>query len=457
MKNFDVAIIGGGPGGYMAAIRAAKAGLSVALVEGRDLGGTCLNRGCIPSKTLLKHAEVMEQIKDSKRFGITVNDISFKLEEMTNRKNQVVKQLRNGVTGLLRQNKISVYSGYGTVNDDKTITIETDDKNEEIKAENVILANGSKPFVPDLPGLNNISYDTSDTIFDIEEIPSHMVIVGGGVIGLEIATIFNSFATKVEVVEMADQVLPSEDPDAAAFLAEQLKKKGIIFHTSSKITGFKKNGKTEVELEKDGKQTRLKTDSVLLSVGRAPNLTGLDKLSVEYAGKFVKTDRNNQTSVDGIYAIGDLIGGYQLAHAASKEGIEAVNHITGKTNRKEALIPRCVYTFPEIASVGMTEKEAKEAGFKLKTEKVDIAANGKAIAAGENSGFMKIIAEEQYGEILGVVMVGAHVTEMISQATSYLHLEGTMEELDEMVFPHPTISEALFEAAAKWMGQGIHY
>src|SRR5690625_4725490 len=256
---------------------------------------------------------------------------------------------------------------------------------------------------------------------------------------------------------MADQVLPSEDPDAAAFLAEQLKKKGIIFHTSSKITGFKKNGKTEVELEKDGKQTRLKTDSVLLSVGRAPNLTGLDKLSVEYAGKFVKTDRNNQTSVDGIYAIGDLIGGYQLAHAASKEGIQAVNHINGKTNRKEALIPRCVYTFPEIASVGMTEKEAKEAGFQVKTEKVDIAANGKAIAAGENSGFMKIVSEEKYGEILGVVMVGAHVTEMISQATSYMHLEGTMEELDEMVFPHPTISEALFEAAAKWLGQGIHY
>lgn len=458
MKTFDLAIIGGGPGGYVAAIRAAKEGLTVALVEGRDLGGTCLNRGCIPSKTLLKHAEIIDQIKDSKKYGITVNDFSFSIEEMVNRKTKVVNQLKNGIKGLMKQNKITVFEGNGYVDDSKTITVKTDDSSEQLQAKNIILANGSKPFVPGLPGLEETGYYTSDTIFDIIEVPSHMVIVGGGVIGLEIACIFNSLDTKVEIVEMADRILVNEDPDAADCLARDLSKKGITIHTGSKITGFSSDsGKTVVEMEKDGKKETLQTDSVLVSVGRSPNLTGLEDLSVSYDGKFVKVDHNMNTSVDGIYAVGDLIGGFQLAHAASDEGIKAVNHILGNTNKKESIIPRCVYTFPEIASVGLTEDQAKEAGYRVKVKKVEITANGKAIASGETGGFMKLIADKKYGEILGVVMVGAHVTEMISQATSYMHLEGTVDEIESMVFPHPTISESLFEAGSAWLEKGIHF
>lgn len=459
MQTFDLVIIGGGPGGYVAAIRAAKSGLSVALVEGRDLGGTCLNRGCIPSKTLLKHAEVMEQIKDAKTFGITVNDFSYSIEEMVKRKDNVVNQLRNGIKGLLKQNKITFFQGYGVVDDQKNVTITTNKKETvALKAENVILANGSKPFVPELFGLNDVAYDTSDTIFDIQKVPSHMVIVGGGVIGLEIACIFNSLDTKVEVVEMTDRILLNEDKDASTFLSKQLHEKGITIHTKKTITGFKKEGgHTIVEMEgHEGKQT-IHTDNVLMAVGRTPNRTGLDKLSVEYAGKFVKTDKNMQTSVSGIYAIGDLVGGYQLAHAASNEGLKAVNHLLGNVNKKEADIPRCVYTFPEVASVGITEAEANDAGYSVKVKKVDLAGNGKGIAAGENSGFMKVIAENKYGEILGVVMVGAHVTEMISQGTAFMHLEGTVEEIENMVFPHPTMAEGLFESAAAWMEKGIHY
>ncbi|WP_206207742.1 dihydrolipoyl dehydrogenase [Virgibacillus profundi] len=456
MDKFDLAIIGGGPGGYVAAIRAAKEGLSVALVEGRDLGGTCLNRGCIPSKTLLKHAGIINQINDAKKYGITVPSYSISMSEMVDRKNKVINQLKNGIKGLLKQNKITVYQGYGYVANDKTVTIKTDNDIKKIKGDNIILANGSKPFVPELKGLNEINYYTSDTIFDIKKVPYHLVIVGGGVIGLEIACIFNSFGTKVEIVEMADRILPSEDAEASKFLAGQLTNNGITIHTETKITGFRQETfNTVVEVQHKGKDDKLYADAVLVSVGRSPNLTGIEDLSIKMNGKFVTADKNMQTSAAGIYAIGDLVGGYQLAHVASDEGIKAVNHMVGNPNVNSA-IPRCVYTFPEIASVGLTEEQAKNQGYEVQTKKVDLAGNGKAIAAGENSGFMKLIADKKYGEVLGVVMVGSHVTEMVSQATSFMDLEGTVDEMDSMIFPHPTVSEALSEAASAWLGKGIH-
>lgn len=457
MTKFDVAIVGGGPGGYVSAIRAAKLGLSVALIEGRDLGGTCLNRGCIPSKTLLKNAEVINQIKDAKKFGIQIDSYSFELKTMINRKNQVIQQLQNGISSLLKANKIKLYHGYGTVDNQKVITVDRGDKTEKLEAESIILANGSKPFVPSLPGLNEIPYYTSDTIFDIAEVPDHLTIIGGGVIGLEIACIFQSLGTKVEIIEMADRIIPAEDKEAANFLAKELKGKGITIHTSTRVLSFKKDRKISVQIEKNEKETSLETDSVLVSVGREPNLTGLDNLSINYEGKFAKVDDNMQTSAKDIYAIGDLIGGYQLAHAASEEGIRAVDHILGKNHQKDFIMPRCIYTFPEIASVGMTEEQAKAGGYQVKSQKIDLAANGKGIASAENNGFMKVISEEKYGEILGVVMAGSHVTEMISQATSFMYLEGTIEELEDMIFPHPTLSEAMFEAAAKWLDKGIHY
>lgn len=458
MQKFDVAIVGGGPGGYVAAIRAAKEGLSVALVEGDGLGGTCLNRGCIPSKTFLKHAKVLEQIKNAAAFGITVNDYSYSLEAMVERKNTVVNTLKNGVKGLLRQNKVKLFEGFGTVSENKMIAIASEKEDIIIQAENIILANGSKPSIPPLSGLDEISYYTSDTIFDIEKAPSKLVIVGGGVIGLEIGCVFNGLGTEVEVVEMADRIIPNEDLDATKFLTKQLEKSGISIHTNTKITGFKQeNGTTVIEIEKNEQQQKIEMDCVLIATGRTPNVTGIEQLPVDFEGRFVKVNQSMETSISGIYAIGDLIGGYQLAHAASEEGIRAVKHIKGQKVQKNSLIPRCVYTFPEIASVGLTEEEAKKDGYNVKVKKVDLAANGKAITANENSGFAKIIADEKYGEILGVVLVGSHVTEMISVGTSFMHLEGTVEEIEGMVFPHPTVSEAIFESAAAWMGHGIHY
>lgn len=457
MEKYDLVVIGGGPGGYSAAIRATKEGLSVALVEGRDLGGTCLNRGCIPSKTLLKHAEVLEELKNAKTFGITVSNISFNMKEMVDRKNKVVNMLKNGVKGLLRQNKIKVIEGFGTVGENKVVTVVQDKKTSYVQGEKVILANGSKPFIPKIPGLEEIPYYTSDTIFDIEEVPSHMVIAGGGVIGIEIACIFNSLGTKVEIVEMAERIIPNEDRDATTHLEKELQRKGITIRTSTKITGFKKDNNITVEMENEKGEISSKTDSVLIAVGRTPNFTGIEELPMKYDGKFVSVTNNMETSIPGIYAIGDFIGGYQLAHAATAEGLIAVDHIKGKNNNKSPIIPRCVYSFPEIASVGLTEEEAKNAGYKVKVKTANIASNGKAIAANENNGFMKIIADDKYGEILGVVMVGSHVTEMISSGTAFIHLEGTVEEIDSMVFPHPTIAETLTETAAAWLGRGIHY
>ncbi|EQB37912.1 hypothetical protein M948_04925 [Virgibacillus sp. CM-4] len=457
MEKFDLAIVGAGPGGYVAAIRAAKEGKKVAIIEGRDLGGTCLNRGCIPSKTMLKHAEVLNQIKEADKYGIQVSSFYYSLEQMVSRKNKVINQLKSGIQRLLKQSKITFYQGYGFVKEDKSITVKSEQEESKLSAEYIILANGSKPFVPELPGLGDIDYCTSDTIFDIKELPEHLVIVGGGVIGLEIACIFNSMGTKIEIIEMADRILPTEDQDASAFLAKQLKKSGVKIHTETQISSFaKEDGGTKVELKHKGKVQSTTTQHVLMCVGRIPNITGIEALSLEMNGKFVKTDSNLQTSVNGIYAIGDLIGGYQLAHAASNEGIKAVDHLVGNPV-VDATVPRCVYTFPEISSIGLSEAKAIEMGYDVKTKKVDLAGNGKAIAAGENTGFMKLIAEKKYGEVIGVVMVGTHVTEMISQATSFIHLEGTVEEVDSMIFPHPTISEGLSEAAASWLGKGIHY
>lgn len=461
MRNYDLIVIGGGPGGYVSAIRAAKEGLIVALITGDDIGGTCLNRGCIPSKTFLKHAELIEQIQNSKQLGIKINDFTYSIEDMVKRKNKVVNTLKNGINSLIKQNKIDLYKGNGYVNENKSVIINSSTTSETIQGENIILANGSKPFVPNIPGILDITYETSDTIFDIEKIPKHMVIVGGGAIGLEIACVFSNLGASIEVVEMAKNILPNEDQEASYYLKEKLENKNITIRTNNKITGFvSKDNKKVVQTENAEKSIdSIETDCILLATGRTPNLTGLENIKLEFANGFLKVDKNMRTSIKKIYAIGDLIGGFQLAHAASSEGINVINHINGKSNNtlEEKTIPRCVYTLPEVASVGLTERQAKEAGYEVKVKTTPLAANGKAITSNKTNGFIKLVSEEQYGEILGVVMVGANATEIISQASAFMHLEGTIEELDTMVFPHPTISENLGEAGSALIDLGIHY
>lgn len=460
MNNYDVAVLGGGPGGYVAAIRAAKLGKKVALIEARELGGTCLNRGCIPSKTLLRHADVIETIEKAKSWGIESGPVTFSLSKMLARKDAVIQQLRNGIAHLLKQGKIDVYNGLGEVQADRSIAIQLADREEVIQGEKIILATGSRPAVPPIPGIEDAAYFTSDTIFDIEEIPDSMVIIGGGIIGVELACIFASLNVPVSIVEMSGRIVPSEEPEASKALAKALKKKGISILTGTKVVNIEQqeNGQlVHVETE-NGKKEALVADAILMAVGRAPNTAAFAELDLEMAGRFVRVDAHMATSKPDIYAVGDVIGGWQLAHAASAEGLVAAANAAGESEAIDyTVVPRCVYTSPEIASVGMTEEEAKQRGIDYKVMRIDHAGNARALAQDEKEGFTKLIAGTKYGEILGVLMVGPHVTEMIAEPSAFIHLEGTVEELASMIHAHPTISESLYESAASWLGKGVHH
>lgn len=449
-KQYEIVVVGGGPGGYVAALHAAKLGKKTALIEPDFLGGTCLNRGCIPSKTLLKHAEIIESIEKAKDWGIETGSLTLSFDKMKKRKDDVIERLRGGIAFLLKQGKIDVYQGYGSVQESGLVVVKTASGEETVRAEKIIVATGSTPAVPPIPGLDTVQFDTSDTIFDIADIPKSVVIIGGGVIGVEFACIFSSLKAEVTVVEAADRVLPTEDADAAKLLTRVLKKKGIKLQTSAKVQSVSEaNGiKTVICVDSQGKEFSVEADTLLVSTGRKPNVSATDSLNLKANGPFIKVNERMETSLANIYAVGDVIGGWQLAHAASAEGVVAANNAAGIRDAMDyKVMPRCIYTLPEIAGVGLTEDEAKKQNIDVRVEKFDFAGNGKALTSGESEGFTKIIYEAKYGEIIGVVMVGSHVTEMISEASTFMYLEGTVEEAAKMVHPHPTVSETFFEAA----------
>lgn len=460
METFDIAVIGGGPGGYVAAIRAAKAGHSVALVEAQQLGGTCLNRGCVPSKVLLHHAEVIENIKKAETWGIETGRLHLSLDKMMKRKNQVIQKLRLGISALLGANKIKVYDGIGTVQPDLAIEINTNNGLQNIQAKKVMIATGSKPSLVNIPGIDEIVVHTSDTIFDITEIPESVVIIGGGVIAVEFACIFASLDVDVTIIETANRIIPTEDVDASNALHKSLTKKGIHIFTNCTVTSFEKDGMKKGVLFEDstGEIVKKVFDEVLMAVGRKPNIECVEDLNLEMNGPYIRVNDELKTSHPAIYAIGDVIGGWQLAHVATAEGLIAAENATMRKQEKVdyKAVPRCIYTSPEVATVGYSEYEVEQLGYEVEVKTFPFRNSGKALAMDETDGFIKIIADKKYGEILGVVIVGARATEMISQATSYIYLEGTIEELAQMIHPHPTLAEGMFEVANSLMGQGIH-
>ncbi|MGG4495370.1 dihydrolipoyl dehydrogenase [Brevibacillus reuszeri] len=459
MQTYDIAVIGGGPAGYVAAIRASKEGKRVALIEADFVGGTCLNRGCIPSKTLLHSAGVIDQIRQASSWGIETGEVTVSLEKMMARKNQVITQLRTGIKALLKAGKIDLLQGFGEVNADKSIRVRIGEDVQTIQAGSIILATGSTPAVPPIPGLADVPFYTSDTIFDIEQVPESITILGGGFIGVEFACIFASLGAKVTIVEMAERLIPLEDADASRVLSKSLRSKGVTLGTGLKVTSVAQTSEgiqVHAENTKGDTQT-ISCEALLVAVGRKPNLSAFSQLNVELSGPFVKVNEFLETSVPGIFAAGDLIGGWQLAHAASAEGqTAAINAAGGREKVNDRAVPRCIYTHPEISSVGLSEEEAKARGYAVKTSVYQHSGNGKALASDENGGFTKLIAEETYGEVLGIVMVGPHVTEMIAAGTAFLSLEATVDDVAEMIYPHPTVSESLMEVAAKWLGKGIH-
>jgi len=459
MDRFDIAVIGGGPGGYVAALQAAKSGRRVALIEADELGGTCLNRGCVPSKTWLSHAEMLEQIGRAKEWGIKVGEVSFSFEQMVKRKDQIVKGLRSGIASLLKADQVSFYQGYATVDPDGAINVNGPSGMQQIKAEKVILATGSSPIIPPIPGLDKVFVHTSDTIFQIEDVPKSIAIIGGGVIGVEFACIFAMLNVKVTVIELAERIIPTEDEDASAVLLQALKKKGIRVLTGHQVMSLAQDPEQKLLTVRTphGEMEEIAVDQVLVSVGRKANLGGLERLGVEMNGAFIRVNERMETNLPNIYAVGDVIGGKMLAHVAIAEGLVAAKNASGAEETVNyRAVPRCIYTFPQVASVGYTEKEAEQLGYRVKKMSFPLRSNAIAITLNQIEGFIKVMVDEKYGEILGAVMVGPHVTEMISEASAFISLEGTVEELAKMIHPHPTLSEGLFEAAAALTGEGIH-
>ncbi|WP_408008406.1 dihydrolipoyl dehydrogenase [Pseudalkalibacillus sp. A8] len=456
MKHYDTVVVGGGPGGYVAAEEAAKYGHSVGLVEMKHLGGTCLNTGCIPSKTLLRHSEALELMEKARQWGIEYTNVSVSFDKMMQRKDTVIKSLRQGVASLLQKEQVDIYNGKGTIHQDHRISIESDHGTDIISARNIIVATGSKPFIPLINGVDETTVHTSDTIFELDHIPKSLVIIGGGIIGVEFACIFSSLDVEVTIIEMENRLIAGEDEDASELITKKLKKDSVNIFTSAKVQAASEtvDGK-EVHLElEDGKRLTLECEEILLASGRTPNLSACTKLNLQMNGSFIAVNHHMETSMPNIYAIGDVIGGWQLAHVASAEGIVAAANASGHDKQVDyKVVPRCIYTLPEIASVGLTEKEAMKKGYTVRTETIPLGSNGKAFAMDEKNGFVKLIAEETFDEILGIVMVGPHVTEMISEASSFITLEGTVQELASLIHPHPTLSEGIWEVAKRWLAK----
>ncbi len=464
-QNYDVVIIGGGPGGYVAAIRAGQLGLKTALIEKNDkFGGACLHVGCIPTKALLFDAEVYDYFQNAKEYGIDCRGFSVDWPAIQARKTRIVQKLAKGVEFLLKKNKVDTIEGYGRLAGPRRVSV-TDAKNRgrEIRATNIILATGSEARM--LPGLepDGKTILTNKEILDLKEIPKSMAIIGAGAVGVEFASIFHRFGTKVTVLEMLKHAVPLEDEEISAELEKAFHQQGIELATEAKVQKVSKTatGVTVECTDAQGRARQLESESLLVAVGRAPNTPGigLEKTRVKLERGFVKVDEHQQTDEPGIYAVGDIVAASpQLAHVAQMQGIVAVTHAAGRPaepiNRRQ--IPNCTYCEPEVASVGLTERQAREAGHKTRVGKFPFAANSKAAILGARQGFVKIVSSEPYGEILGVHMIGPRVTELIAEAVVAMRLEGTIDDLAHTIHAHPTLAEAVLEAAHAAGGMAIH-
>ncbi len=460
--DYDVIVLGSGPGGYVTAIRASQLGLKTAIVEKESLGGVCLNWGCIPTKALLKSAQVFDYIKHASDYGITVKDFDKDFNAVVKRSRGVAEGMSKGVQFLMKKNKIDVIMGYGTVKPGKKIEVKgADGKTQTLSANNIIIATGGRSRVlPNLPqdGKKIIGYREAMTL---DKQPEKMVVVGSGAIGVEFANFYNSMGTDVTVVEYMPNIVPVEDEEVSKQLERSLKKSGIKIKTSAEVTSVDTSGKvSKVTVKTKKGEEVIEADVVLSAVGVTANIEniGLEEVGIATDKGKVLVNDYYQTNVPGYFAIGDIVKGQALAHVASAEGIICVEKIAG--HHVEPLdygnIPGCTYCSPEVASVGMTEKAAVDAGYEIKVGKFPFSASGKASAAGHKDGFIKVIYDAKYGEMLGCHMIGANVTEMIAEAVVARKLETTGMEILKAVHPHPTMSEAVMEATAAAYGEVIH-
>ncbi|MCR4432009.1 MAG: dihydrolipoyl dehydrogenase [Tepidanaerobacteraceae bacterium] len=458
--TYDIAIIGGGPGGYVAAIYAGKKKAKVALIEKSELGGVCLNRGCIPTKALVHSANTANEIKQAKRFGITAREVQIDWNAIQKNKETIVNTLTRGVENLLKANGVKTYKGEAKLLDKTTIevTYHTGQK-ETITAQNIIIATGSTPTIVPIPGHDLPGVITSDEALSLEELPKSMLIIGGGVIGIELGYIYNTLGTDTTIVEMLPRILPRQDEEIQKELRKILEKQGIKIYTDSKVkTIEKQNEKLITTFETPEGTKRIETDKVLVATGRKPNTQAVENLHIDMQKTGITVDEYLRTNIQNIYAIGDVTGKSMLAHVASHQGLNAVKNILGQNKKMDYIvIPSCIYTSPEAASVGLTEEEARQK-YKdnIKIGRFPFIASGKALTLGERQGFVKIISDPKYDEILGVHILGPSATELIAEAALAIKLECTAEELAETIHAHPTLSEAVMEASFDVLGEPIH-
>lgn len=456
----DIVIIGGGPGGYVAAVRARQLGLTVTLIEQADIGGTCLNRGCIPTKAYYRHAEVLNVVRKAEAFGIQVpsGTINFSLQAAYDRKEKVVGQLMQGIKALLKGNHVEIIQGQATIENAHQVKV----NGVLIEAKNILLATGSKNASLPIPGADSPGVLDSTALLELKEVPSSMVIIGGGVISLEFACIFTAFGTEVTVLEYADNFLVGMDREIVKRFSVLLNKQGINVITSANTTAIKPQVESlqiEVHNMKNQKELVFTADKVLIAAGRQACLDGVDvgKLGLQLDKRgFIQVDKHFSTNVPGIYAIGDVIGGAMLAHVASAEGIAAVEHIAGQDGEIEYdAVPACVFTTPEIAAVGLTEEAACERQIAYKTGKFNYLANGKALGMGATEGMVKILAD-QNDTVIGVHILGVHASDLILEGVLAIREKMKLSALYQTIHPHPTLSEIFYEAALDVNNQAIH-
>lgn len=456
----DLIVIGGGPGGYVAAVRAAQLGMDVVLVEKQRLGGTCLNRGCIPTKAFYRNAQMIHDMARAEEFGIGLQGITLDIGKMLQRKQQVVDRLVGGIQQLMKAHRVEVVQGAGRLVDKNEVEVREEGGNHfRIKGKKILIASGSVPAKPPIPGSHLPGVVTSDEILEFSHIPEKLVIIGGGVIGIEFAGIFNALGSRVTVLEFMPQILPNLDGDLAKRLALSLKKRGIGIETEARVTEIFQSDEG-LTVTAEGKKGKLQfpANQVLVSTGRTAQVEGLnlDAAGIQYHQKGILVDETFQTSLPDVYAVGDVIGGPMLAHIASEEGKAAVENMRGlKGHVSYSAVPQCVFTFPEVASVGISEEEAKKRGMEYRASKFMFGANGKALTLGEEEGFIKVLADGT-GKIVGTHIMGPHASDLIHEAVLAMEKGLTVSDIGNTIHAHPTLSEAFAEAVLGIENRAVH-
>jgi dihydrolipoamide dehydrogenase len=464
VAKYDVAIIGSGPGGYVAAIRAGELGLKTVVVE-KDpyLGGTCLHVGCIPTKVLLHHADIYDHIKNGAELGFEISGLKLNWGNVMSRKDKIVKKHAKGIEFLFKKNKVEWVQGWGRYEGPGKVSVEKDGKKTQIEASNILMVSGSEARA--LPGIepDHKTILTNRSILELPTIPKSLIVVGAGAVGVEFASIYNSFGTQVTILEALPRIVPVEDEEISVELEKSFKKKDINIFTKSAVGSVKKDSKgvTVSFKDKDGKAQTLQAEKLLLAVGRKPMTDGcgLEKSKAKIDRGFVEVGPYMETAEPGLYAIGDIVAGLpQLAHAAMMEGIAAVTHIAGKQPPPivKTRIPNATYCEPQIGSIGLTEKQARDVGHDVKVGKFPFVGNSKATILGNHGGFVKVVSDNKYGEVLGIHIIGPYATEILSEAAAVLHLEGTVDHMMEMVHAHPTVWEAMGDGFASVRGLQIN-